>query len=292
MKKTTKSKPVTAQYQDYSSEDAEKDAEGMSSGSIAKLKPGVNKLRIVPGMPGKSWKRVVYRHFVDVPGGGVAAFVCPRHETRGKRGCSTCDRAAKLDRTGDPVDERLAFRIRAQRKVMFNAVSRDNVDAGPRTYEVGVGIERELTDMRRLEDVNFVNPEGGSDIVIIKKGEQLKTRYKVKEGDQCRLHESGKVMREWITNQPDLEAHVQLESDEEIEAKLRGEDRRGDDDDRRGSRGKGKSKGKRRDEDDEDDLDMDSDADLDVEEDADDDADDADDDADDADDDEAEYLEL
>lgn len=249
--KKNKSKSSKLKFEDYTVEDAEKEESELSTGQYGKIKSGLNVLRILPAREGEKWKLVFYKHFVDVAGVGTVGFICPFHQTKGKRKCKTCDKVKRLQE-GSKVDAAKADRIRAQRKVMFNAVDRKDEDAGPKTYEVGTGIDRALIEIRKVDGVNFQHPFKGCDIKILKTGEGRKnTRYKTSAARETTpLHEDEKVMQDWIDNQPTLK--VRLEDDEDIEARLRGEDPRDRDrDDRRGS------KRRSRDEDDEDEMDDD-----------------------------------
>jgi len=249
-----KNKGSKLKFEDYTVEDAEKEeAEAGSAGKYGKIQPGINRLRILPAREGEKWKVAFYKHFVDVPGVGTVSFICPFHQTKGKRKCRTCLKAKKLEATGDKTDAAKAERLRVQRKVMFNAVNRKDEDSGPKTYEVGRGIEKDLFDIRKVDDVNFQHPTKGCDIIINKTGQGRNlTRYKTKAArDTTPLHEDASVMQDWIMNQPELK--VRIESDEDIDAKLRGEDPR----DRRDSR-RGRDKDKD-DDDDDDDEEMDDD---------------------------------
>lgn len=236
-----KSREPVLEFEEYTAEDAQKDkAEQQAqsgSGRYIKVQPGKNTFRILPARPGEKWKRVFWKHFIDVPGAGTVSFYCPRMETRGQRKCRACERERKLRASGNPLDEKLADRHKPTRKVVCNAVDRRNEEAGPALLEYGTGIDRDLTEMRDVEDVNFTHPLHGSDILIFKTGQgRSQTRYKVKEGKQGPLHEDINVARDWIANQPDLRQFVKLESDEEIEAKLNGEDPRDRRDDSRSRR--------------------------------------------------------
>lgn len=253
MKKNKSGKASKLKFEDYTVEDAEKEEGELSSGQYGKIRSGLNVLRILPAREGEKWKLVFYKHFVDVPGVGTVGFVCPFYQTKGKRKCKTCDRVKKLQ-DGTKVDQAKADRIRAQRKVKFNAIDRKDEDAGPKEYEVGTGIDRALIEIRKVDGVNFQHPIKGCDIKILKTGEGRKgTRYKTTAARETTpLHEDEKVMQEWIENQPELK--VRLEDDEDIEARLRGEDPR-DRDDRRSSKRKSRDEDEDDEEMDDDDLD-------------------------------------
>jgi len=224
-----KTREPVLEFEEYTQADAARDeAERQAAGGrFLKIVVGRNEFRILPARPGERWKRVYWRHFVDLPGGGIASFVCPRMETKGARQCKACTREKKLRASGNPLDEKQADRYKPQRKVLCNAINRKNEDVGPASLEYGTGIDKDLTEMREVEDVDFTHPLHGSDIVILKTGHgRSQTRYKVKEGKHRPLHEDVNVMRDWIANQADLSQYVKLEDDEAIEARLRGEDPR------------------------------------------------------------------
>jgi len=237
-----KTRDPVLEFEEYTPADAQKDRSEQQSqsgsGRYVKIQAGKNTFRILPARPGERWKRVFWKHFIDVPGAGTVSFFCPRLETKGQRKCKACEREQKLRASGNPLDEKQADRYKPVRKVVCNAVDRKNEEAGPAIFEYGTGIDRDLTEMRDVEDVDFTHPMNGSDILFFKTGQgRSNTRYKVKEGPQGPLHEDTNVMRDWIANQPDLRQFVRLESDDDIDARLRGEDPRDRrDNDRRSSR--------------------------------------------------------
>lgn len=252
-KDNEKRKPARAgslRFEDYTAEDAEKEEAEIGSGRYGKIRPGANRLRILPARPGEKWKEVIYKHFVDIVGAGTVSFTCPMMTTKGKRKCKTCAKVKKLQDSKDKRDNAKADRMRAQRKVMFNAVDRKDEDSGPKTYEVGTGIDKDLIEIRKFQGINFQHPTDGCDVIVVKTGTKRNdTRYKTSAArDTTPLHEDEDVMQEWIENQPSLV--VKLEDDEDIEAKLRGEDPR----ERRD-----RKRGRNRDEDDEEDESLDDD---------------------------------
>lgn len=231
MAKESKSTSTSlTKWQDYDVEDAEQDAEELknskSNKSLAKLKEGKNRVRFVPALPGRNWKRVTYEHWIDVPGLGTVRFTCPLFEAKQK--CRACDTEKRLMASSKESDQTRGKRFKAQRKAYTNVVFRENEAAGVVTLPIGVSIENQLVEMRKDEDLggNFIHPVQGFDIIIVKSGSGLETRYAVHPADKGRsseLCEDAKQMNEWIAGQPDLEKFVKVYSDSDIERLLNGE---------------------------------------------------------------------
>lgn len=217
-------------YEDYTIEDAQHDAEDIAasrgSKTLVKLKQGKNRVRFIPALPGKSWKRVTYEHWVSVPGLGDVRFTCPLFEAKKK--CRACDMEKKLLGSAKEADQARAKRFKAGRRVYANVIMRDNEAQGPVVLPFGIQVEKALTELRADEDIggNFIHPVEGFDILILKSGEGMETRYAVHPADKgrsCPLHDDGKTTNEWIASQHDLEKLVKVYTDEDIEKILNGE---------------------------------------------------------------------
>ncbi len=265
-------------YQTYSAEDAEEDRKDLDSskggGKMFKLKVGKTKVRFLPYIkPAKSWRRVTKEHFIDVPGVGRVAFVCPQFETKGKRKCKTCAKGEELfqhaneleaegDMKGAKAARMKAKKLKPKRRVYANAIVREFVgpggqkerheNEGVKVIAFGPMIEDQLIALRQDEEDggDFVHPTKGFDIKIARTGEgQNDTDYKVTKSTVCALAEESDQMNDWISKQHNLEKFVIVLSDEDIERKLRGEEVGGEDEDDDKPRNKKKP---RRDEEDED----------------------------------------
>jgi hypothetical protein len=153
--------------------------------------------------------------------------------------------------------------MRAKRRVYTHAVIRGAEEDGVCVVPFGPMIEGELTDLRN-GGVNFVNPEDGCDVIVIKRVSGGRTNYKVvaaDKGAECPLSEDVAQANDWIENSGDLTRFARVYTDEQIEALMRGERL----DDRRASSAGGSSASKtigddmddedEEDEDDEDDED-------------------------------------
>lgn len=241
MAKKTESSLV--KYGDYSVEEAEEDAKEMedarSGGTFWKLKPGKARMRFLPPLPGRKWKRVQYQHFVDVPGVGRVMFTCPRMEA--KQPCRTCAQEQKFLASSNAADNRRARKLRARRRCMANVLDRSRPEDGPRVLAFGSMIENQLVDLRKDEDMggNFIHPVEGFDILIIRTGlGPNDTEYKVipaDKGKACALSDDVKQANEWIGAQHNLDKYVKVYSEADIDKLLRGEkpgeDGDGDDED-------------------------------------------------------------
>lgn len=246
MAKENKSSSLV-KYEDYSVEDAEKDSDDIKQASgnktLIKMKDGKNRLRFIPALPGKNWKRVTYEHWVDVPGLGQVRFTCPLFEK--KQRCRACDIEKKLLSSTKESDQKRAQRFKAGRRVYANVIVRDNEAAGVAVFPFGIQIENALVELRKDEDIggNFIHPVEGFDILVLKTGQGLETRYAVHPADKgrsCPLSDDAKEANEWIASQHDLEKFVKVYSDEDIGKILNGEKPGAWD--RGGGSGKGKGK--------------------------------------------------
>lgn len=227
-------------WEDYSEEEAKHDqAElGKSKGAktLIQLKEGKTRIRFIPVLAGKKFTgpkgtlgglgRVTYEHWISVPGLGDVRFTCPLFETKSK--CRACDMEKKLRASTNQVDQKRADKFKAGRRVYANVILRSDEERGPLVLPFGFSIEKQLIDLRADEDLggNFVHPTQGFDIIIVREGEGMQTRYKVLPADKGKsspLCDESKQMNEWIAGQNDLEQFVKVYSDDDIEAILNGE---------------------------------------------------------------------
>lgn len=217
-------------YGDFSEEDAAEEAQELdkSGGSkvVLKLEPGKKVLRFIPPPPGKKWKRVVYVHYIDVPGVGRVSFNCPRHES--KKYCIACEREQRLRATGNERDEKKAMSIMAKRQCFANVIDRADEAFGPHVLRFGKMIEKQLIELRQDEDMggNFIDPVKGIDVAIITKGSKMSTEYKVVAANKAKLlplADDVTQMNAWIEGQHNLEKYAKILSADDIEKLLKGE---------------------------------------------------------------------
>lgn len=218
----------------YEMEEAEKEEAELGKGKteFLKLEQGRNVIRFLPPAAGKkSPFRVIYQHYVDVPGAtGPVVFTCPRMES--KQQCPSCAQADKFRKSGNPVDRERAFEMLPSRRVMANVIDRKDPEAGPKVLGFGKKIHEALIALRKDADAggDFTDPMNGFDIIIERTGAgRTDTKYAVLGARKL----SPLGNDEWIEQQHDLDAFARVRALDEIEAALRGEETSG-----RGERGR------------------------------------------------------
>lgn len=236
------------QFADYDEETAATEAEENSSGAeFMKLRAGRNILRFLPPAKGKrSPFRVVFQHFLPIPGAGAnngKSVVCPRLEQR--QPCAVCEEVNRLRKTNNKADSEAANALFSRRRVFANVIDRNEEDKGPKVYAFGKTVHEQLLALRTdpTSGGNYTHPYEGIDVVIDKSGEGMKTKYKVSLARQSTpLHrdEDDAVMQDWIDRQKDLEDYAKLPNLDDVLKLLAGEAPGDDDDDKPAPRGLGK----------------------------------------------------
>lgn len=232
----SKKQDALVQFGDFTLDDVEeqeKEAAATSgSGIIWKIPQGKSVIRVIPPKPGEKLMKVAYVHYLDVPGVGRISFNCPR--LMAKRQCQVCAQEAKLISTGEEVDNKKAQKLRAKRRLFMPIIVRGEEESGPRILAFGKMIEDQLIEIRKDEDDggNFAHPVNGFDLKLSRTGDgQNDTKYKVsKTGGTKPLSADAAQMKEWIEEQPSADRFLRVLTDDQIEAKLNGEDVREDDD--------------------------------------------------------------
>ena len=232
----TKNDTSLVKYGSYDIEEAEQDAKELSEGKdrvFVKLGVGKTRVRFIPPLPDRKWKRVTFVHYIDVPGVGRRSFTCPRMEA--KQPCPSCKTAQKLAASDNALDQERAKKLQPKRRCLANVILRSQAEDGPKILAFGPQIENQLVEMRKDLDLggNFIDPVEGFDILIMRTGTgQNDTEYKVvaaDKGKSCALHDDVVQMNEWIKNQHNLENRVKLYNVEDIQRILRGEKPLGED---------------------------------------------------------------
>jgi hypothetical protein len=92
-----------------------------------------------------------------------------------------CNRATELAQTGNPVDGKLADKLKPKMTVFANVLDRDSPDMGPRTVQFGYTVWDKLKSLRKARTGgNFTDPGSkGFDVVVIKSGSGFDTNYDV-----------------------------------------------------------------------------------------------------------------
>lgn len=202
---------------------------------IGKFPVGKTVIRMLPARAGVGQKFpwvVLWRHEIDVPGlDWPVKYPCPRmHAKRPCRACQTANQmkaaAASIKNQIDrKVQEERAYKFEPKRKLLANAFKRKEFANGPKLYEFGKTVEAQLISMRDSVDglgINYTHPVTGSDIIVIRTGDRLETKYTLHQGKQCAVVDDAAEMAEFLSQMCNLQAETMPPSDEEIEEKLKG----------------------------------------------------------------------
>lgn len=224
----TEQNDTLVRYAEYSEEDFERDtakAKAISGNAFMELVAGENVVRFLPSKSaGVSPIRSTGMHFVDaVPGlDQTMAFACPQKELN--QPCPVCKTVEDLRRSANPVDRARGDRIAVKLALYANVVDRlappDDPQRGLRVLKFGKTVLEQLKTLRRNTRVggDFFNPSPtGFDVIIMKEGELLKTKYKVlADRNLTPLHAEPAMAQALIDNQFDLEQYVNPVVPEEI----------------------------------------------------------------------------
>lgn len=213
--------------EDAATEEQEVLAKEGSGTDYLKLEPGKNVVRIMPPAAGRTSPfQIVYQHYIELPDGKKWSFTCPR--LMAKKRCPACQMSDQLRKTGNPADAEQARSLQAKRRVFANAIDRKDEDAGPKVLAFGKTIHEALVKLRRDEDVggDYTHPTDGFDVVIDREGTgQFDTKYSVNMARKSRpLTEDPDEMEAWRVGMHDLNRFALVPTEEEIMARLRGED--------------------------------------------------------------------
>lgn len=215
-------------YGSYDEETAEQEKEELDQSGGAefmKLKPGQNKVRILPPPTGKrSPFRVVYQHFIEMPGGSKSV-ICARLEA--KKPCAVCAKVNELRASRSEEDQKIANDLFARRRVFCNVIDRAEPDKGPKVLAFGKTVHEQLVALRN-PDVggDYCHPEEGYDVIIERTGTgKNDTKYKVfLSRKESPLGSSVEVMQGWIDAQKNLDTFAALPSAQEVKQLLSGEE--------------------------------------------------------------------
>lgn len=218
-------------YEDFSLDamaaDKEEAKKASSGKMLGKLPEGKTVLRMLPPRKGQKlpW-RVVYEHFVDIPGAGNVRFVCPRLEA--KLPCPVCTKAKQMQASSNSVDQKRGEKLMPQRNLFANVINRRAPEEGVRIFKFGKKIQEQLLEIRDPDEglgINFTHPVAGRDLWIIRKGTgQFDTEYKVNvdpAGDSP-LAADAAAMAELLQQMHNLDALAQVPTSEEIQELLSG----------------------------------------------------------------------
>jgi len=198
------------------------------SASFMKLKVGKNIIRILPPLPEKkSPFFVTYQHYIRTPNDDKPfAFSCPRLVLQIR--CPACDEWQRLRKSSNRKDQERSKEFFPKRRVFCNVINRAEPETGPMVLAFGKTIHEELIALRQDEDAggDFTHPINGIDVVIERTGVgKFDTDYAVRLARRSTpISDDASVMDAWREAMHDLESFAKLPSDEEIKARLNGED--------------------------------------------------------------------
>ncbi len=224
-------KSSLVQYESFSEDDAKRTRESLNLGGnnayVDMKQPGKYRVRFLPAQPKKSWIHESWQHFIDVPGTNGRSVLCPMRTAKKK--CPVCAKAEEYSRSDKELDQRKAKGMWPRLQCLANVIVRGKEEEGPRILRFGKKVAEQILDLRD-EDVggNFLHPEKGMDLIIIRTGLGFETRYKVvaaNKGQVLPLSSDVNEMNDWITNQYDLSHYApKLLSAEDITKLMNGDE--------------------------------------------------------------------
>ncbi len=218
-----------AKWGDWGDEAAAQDAATTKAGqkSYMKLVEGDNIVRFLPPRLGKSTPfAATFNHYMELPDGRKVSFNCPR--MMAKRPCMVCAKGEQLRTSRSMTDQKAGKRLFPRIRVYANVIDRNNEALGVQILAFGKGVMESLTAIRQnpRKGGNFTNPETGRDIIITRTGTgQFDTEYTVNpDVSASPLHADPGQADEWLEFAYDLDPFMTVLSDDEIRAKVRGEE--------------------------------------------------------------------
>jgi hypothetical protein len=216
-------------YNEFTPDAAEEAAAEIArSGGVLKLEVGKTYVRILP--PQKDLKKpwvVVHEHYIKLPAGKFASFVCPKMAL--KKECPACDKADELSSTGNPADNDKAWDLRPKMRAYMNIIDKKRPEKGPMTLAVGKLVIDQLLKIYKDQDEwppgaengNFSHPVTGFAVIIQRQGTGIKdTKYDVKAykeaGPMCDVDDIDDVLE----SAPELIKRAFVKSLEQIRKEL------------------------------------------------------------------------
>jgi hypothetical protein len=209
-------------------EDIEEAKKAGKSGAVVKLEQGKTVLRMLPARTGashapKPW-RTVWKHFIQVPGlERKVIFNCPSMNTNGKMPCPACTMQRRKEQSANQLEREIAKDLAPQREVVANVLQRAAPELGIKPWPFKVTIHKALQALR--DDINFVDPIRGIDLIVTKIGKDLETKYNVGTDPKgpSPLCADNAQLAELLKTMPDLDRYADSPTASEIESMLAGE---------------------------------------------------------------------
>ena len=186
---------------------------GGSDNKYWKLKPGdrgKNSKAIIRVLPPWNKKGFFYHtgalHYGFSSGGRGRAISCPEASEIPRGKCLVCEFIASMKESGEDY-EKLINRLRANRTYWVNIIVRGEEDEGIRIFGSNKKFIETILDADENPDLGDVtHPTRGRDIVMIRKGSGMATRYSYTvrtkrspvEFDEEKLYHLDKDIQEWF----------------------------------------------------------------------------------------------
>lgn len=186
-------------------------------------KDGRNVIRICPPKGDKDvfWKEAD-THFGVGPEGKLVTCL-----KMFKKKCPVCEEVARLKKSGNKEEQKLADKMRVNHRAYINIIDRgdpDKVDV-PQVYNCGNSVLKELINLVCDPEYGDITDfESGFDITLTKSGKGMNTEYKVtpkRKESPATTTITEKELQEAL---PDLDSLVVEKSADEIKAILSGDD--------------------------------------------------------------------
>jgi len=217
---------------DLSPEEAQAEREEIEkgrSGGFFKFKVGKNVVRMLPGPPGRKPYVKVWQHYIEY-GDTKGSFPCPYYESGGKKPCIICQKIKALKATGNTADFDIADEMEASEGWFWNLIDRTNEEAGPQILRASKTVHDGLLALvaddpdTGEKGKNIVHPYEGHDVIVVRKGERLKTKYTkiVAVKQKSPLSEDEEQLAAWISGAEDLSRFSRLKDEEAMEEALDG----------------------------------------------------------------------
>ena len=220
-----------AKWGEWGDDAVKQDISALSSGqrNYMKLSEGDNIVRFLPPKIGKpSPFAVTYSHYMELPDGRKVSFNCPRMMGNVKRPCMVCAKGDQLRSSKSLTDQKAGKRLFPRLRVYANVIDRNDESAGVKILAFGKGVLESLTAIRQnaRKGGNFTHPLTGRDIIITRKGTgQFDTEYIVNPDVQASaLADDANMADAWIEASYDLDSFLIVLDDDQIKAKVRGEE--------------------------------------------------------------------
>jgi hypothetical protein len=180
----------------------------------AKVAPGKNRIRILPGWRvGEEhvWFHDFGQHFIkDAADAIQAVYVCTNATF--EKDCAVCNAIAAAGRSvADDATAEVLGKAKASRTVLVNALMLDSDQPNtPQILELKRGVFGQIVDIVEEWGASVLDPEEGKEIVIVRDGKGLNTKYTAQISPK-----TYKVPPAALTKLNNLDDYVKQESDEQ-----------------------------------------------------------------------------